>query len=262
MKRPDYREYLDSEAWAAKRKERFEIDRYRCQKCLGSTVLQVHHRTYRNLGDEPMDDLVTLCQEDHYLLHDLCEKQGKSRTDEKVLWKVTAGFLGEVAVQPEPVDLTSYQQAQQAIRKLRAPGKRKYFLHRVNKGQEPAKYRLAYNNASKGGTILDPRPALTAAEIISGGFDTCGRLSSKRSEAPAERSPAAGRAISSRIAVSGESISKTAGQGRDHGVVTLPTPPTSLGGYLVDLIGHTLEGDPIVILRKLDAAGAFTLAGL
>jgi hypothetical protein len=65
-----YREYLEGPEWAETR------TRYRssgklqsCLVCRAPNV-DLHHRTYRRLGQERLDDLVALCREHHELVHE------------------------------------------------------------------------------------------------------------------------------------------------------------------------------------------------
>ncbi len=63
---------MRSAAWQAKRKERLEIDGYKCAVC-GSTVgLDVHHLTYERFEHEDaLNDLLTACERHHPLLDDI-----------------------------------------------------------------------------------------------------------------------------------------------------------------------------------------------
>lgn len=65
----DYNEYIQSAKWKEKRNRRVAIDRYRCQKCGSTSKLNVHHLSYEHLGDEPMEDLITLCESCHAAVH-------------------------------------------------------------------------------------------------------------------------------------------------------------------------------------------------
>ena len=74
----EYDTYMKSDAWAAKRKERLELDDNHCVMCGrknglrkdGVTpILQVHHIHYQNLGHEPMEDLISLCAGCHRKIH-------------------------------------------------------------------------------------------------------------------------------------------------------------------------------------------------
>lgn len=67
--RGHYREYLQSEAWKAKRKAALIRDGLRCQLCGHEKNLHVHHITYDRIYDEDLDDLITLCNECHSRLH-------------------------------------------------------------------------------------------------------------------------------------------------------------------------------------------------
>lgn len=66
----DYNEYIRSDAWIRKRDQRLAIDNYQCKKCGTAKNLIVHHITYKNLGHEDMDDLVTLCWNCHNSVHE------------------------------------------------------------------------------------------------------------------------------------------------------------------------------------------------
>lgn len=70
LTRINYQEYLNSDAWQAKRLEAFAAHGERCQICLAEKATQIHHLTYAHLGDEPMEDLMPLCQQCHKFLHD------------------------------------------------------------------------------------------------------------------------------------------------------------------------------------------------
>src|SRR5262245_60712633 len=65
-----YLEYLDSPEWWAQRKAALIRACYRCEREMPGGprhlgVLEVHHRTYRGLGDENVDDLEVLCSGCH-----------------------------------------------------------------------------------------------------------------------------------------------------------------------------------------------------
>ena len=67
-----YEFYLRSDAWKSKRLQVLEQDNWKCLMCdaiesgrYAKEDLQVHHRHYRNLGDEPLEDLSSICPECH-----------------------------------------------------------------------------------------------------------------------------------------------------------------------------------------------------
>lgn len=61
----EYAKYIASSEWKRKRELVLIRDNYACRCCEETQGLQVHHRHYRNLGCEELDDLTTLCQRCH-----------------------------------------------------------------------------------------------------------------------------------------------------------------------------------------------------
>jgi len=74
-----YREYLDSKAWQAKRKEAFAYHGCKCADCGATERLAVHHVTYKRLGREKMKDLLIVCEDCHSIRHE--DKAGVVLTD-------------------------------------------------------------------------------------------------------------------------------------------------------------------------------------
>ena len=63
-----YGEYLRSPQWQARRQLRLQLDKSTCQDC-GLPATDVHHLTYRNVGNESPADLVSLCHDCHLRRH-------------------------------------------------------------------------------------------------------------------------------------------------------------------------------------------------
>ena len=73
MKKPpskEYLEYMQSNAWDDLRKFRLFYDSYTCQDC-GATgkPLDVHHLTYKNVTNENMFELISVCHSCHERIH-------------------------------------------------------------------------------------------------------------------------------------------------------------------------------------------------
>ncbi len=81
-----YVAYLKSKQWATKRQEKLESVNYSCDRDIGLTYqtgedgilrritecsgsLEVHHRTYDNLGNESLTELTVLCKFHHEQEH-------------------------------------------------------------------------------------------------------------------------------------------------------------------------------------------------
>ena len=68
-----YEEYLDTKEWKALRQKVIKRDRNMCAQCgekFASKELHVHHITYKRLKREHMEDLVSVCEFHHELIHD------------------------------------------------------------------------------------------------------------------------------------------------------------------------------------------------
>jgi 5-methylcytosine-specific restriction endonuclease McrA len=65
-----YRKYLKSDAWQRKRYVVLKRDNWTCVYC-GKHATQVHHKQYAkyNIGKEPIDWLVSVCDECHNKIH-------------------------------------------------------------------------------------------------------------------------------------------------------------------------------------------------
>ncbi len=65
--------YLKSDHWHKKRSEALKCAKGLCQLCNNGKLLNVHHRTYENLGHEDIKDLTVLCKACHQTFHTIME---------------------------------------------------------------------------------------------------------------------------------------------------------------------------------------------
>lgn len=63
-----YTKYLQSSHWQSLRAQVLNRDKC-CQHCWSDLNLQVHHLSYRGLGNEGLSDLITLCEDCHAQTH-------------------------------------------------------------------------------------------------------------------------------------------------------------------------------------------------
>ena len=56
-----YQCYLLSEQWKTRRSAVMARDNHMCQYC-GGEATEVHHLTYENIGNEPLEDLIAICR--------------------------------------------------------------------------------------------------------------------------------------------------------------------------------------------------------
>lgn len=67
-----YAEYLASFAWTYKRQQALDRDEGKCRGC-GAPATEVHHLTYKRVGFEDLDDLLSVCRACHEGLHGVGE---------------------------------------------------------------------------------------------------------------------------------------------------------------------------------------------
>lgn len=61
-----YSEYMKSDKWKAIRLKVLKRDNNLCQACLDAPAQDVHHKTYENIGDELMYELISVCRYCHF----------------------------------------------------------------------------------------------------------------------------------------------------------------------------------------------------
>ena len=73
----DYVKHLMSEKWKQTKLTRLLIDDFKCQQCnkpITAETSHCHHITYKNLGDEGMKDVVSVCPKCHNDIHEFYGK--------------------------------------------------------------------------------------------------------------------------------------------------------------------------------------------
>jgi hypothetical protein len=69
LKSLEYKDYLMTKHWKITRDKILFKYGYKCQLCNKSKSLEVHHKTYENIGEEKDDDLIVLCHSCHSKHH-------------------------------------------------------------------------------------------------------------------------------------------------------------------------------------------------
>jgi len=68
----DYKSYLQGSHWRQLRQRFFSSKRFngRCFICSNKEkIFEIHHKTYKQLGAEKLNNLVALCSTCHYAVH-------------------------------------------------------------------------------------------------------------------------------------------------------------------------------------------------
>lgn len=64
-----YKEYLNSKHWITFRYNFFKKVSNQCRMCQCTQGLNLHHKTYKNIGNEKIEDVVGLCFKCHKYIH-------------------------------------------------------------------------------------------------------------------------------------------------------------------------------------------------
>jgi len=91
-----YQEYLKTDHWIRVSILAKENADNKCQLCNSNGHLHTHHRTYKNLGHEKLNDVIVLCQACHEKFHNIqpqingpytCPKCGSTNLRDKGSWE-------------------------------------------------------------------------------------------------------------------------------------------------------------------------------
>lgn len=83
-----YKEYLKSEKWQKLRKTVFSERGKKCELCLSSKNLHIHHLTYERIFNEDLKDLQVLCRKCHESTHNITKKVKSKKTKISLAQKV------------------------------------------------------------------------------------------------------------------------------------------------------------------------------
>lgn len=125
-----YREYLRSDEWKKKRAERLAIDSNRCVICGSNQNLNVHHLRYERVCNEDVNqDLVTVCNKCHTMLHRIEDrsrdeyrefKEGRPMGDRYLMDKLYCLVVVEITLRDKTSggDLKIFDAGQRTTRRL------------------------------------------------------------------------------------------------------------------------------------------------
>jgi hypothetical protein len=84
-----HREYLKSVTWQDIRQSVVDRDKNKCKQC-GNKGYDVHHKHYKNWGNEKLEDLITLCRACHEQYH---ASQKGTRKSKAIGTRAIFGYL-------------------------------------------------------------------------------------------------------------------------------------------------------------------------
>lgn len=82
-----YQDYIQSKEWDKKKREYRRSRLPQCCVVCGDSKVDLHHRSYKRLGDEYLTDLIPLCRTHHEALHRYHKESGLP------LWKATTKYV-------------------------------------------------------------------------------------------------------------------------------------------------------------------------
>jgi hypothetical protein len=82
-RKEEYHEYLKSPEWKAFRKRVFEHYGKKCAECKRTKHLHIHHKTYENVFNEKLEDVIVLCEIHHAKIHGINIVKPKEKKKKK-----------------------------------------------------------------------------------------------------------------------------------------------------------------------------------
>jgi len=77
---------LDLQLYDRLRQQVLRRDGWRCQSCGSRSTLEVHHKEFRSQsGDDSEENLITLCEGCHSIVHRLNPRSPGARSDKKAM---------------------------------------------------------------------------------------------------------------------------------------------------------------------------------
>lgn len=73
----EYQTYLNSPKWKAKRLLVLRRAKHKCERCKKRQATQIHHKTYKRIFNEPLSDLLAVCERCHKEIHGIVDKPKK-----------------------------------------------------------------------------------------------------------------------------------------------------------------------------------------
>ena len=116
----NYQAYLKSEHWQSKRKTVVQI----CSVCGADIKLDVHHKSYKRLGNERKRDLTALCRTCHTNVHEFIKTNYTGHKFNCVLYNAAEAYKKHL-IKLENISRQTYQTA------LRPLDDTKYIIRRA-----------------------------------------------------------------------------------------------------------------------------------
>ena len=77
MNKEEYQQYLYSKHWTNFKYGYYLVNEKKCSFCNSTENIQLHHKTYKNIGNEKHSDVIPLCRKCHIKEHKRINKNKK-----------------------------------------------------------------------------------------------------------------------------------------------------------------------------------------
>jgi hypothetical protein len=116
----DYEEYIQSDEWKRKDKEFVRIMK-KCQDCGSTERLGSHHKTYKNLGDETLEDVDVLCWNCHIKRHKYSQHRKLNPPIKEVVKKFEQGCIWRETLHTLPEEIKVRFEIKEDMPKIQEP---------------------------------------------------------------------------------------------------------------------------------------------
>ena len=124
----NYSKYLESDNWKKIREQVLERDNHKCTVCGDTNNLVIHHTSYDNIGNEKIEDLITVCEKCHNEIH---STRGWNRSKNKVTKKEI-----DKMIEDKNIDINKLYQYCRVTNIINAQGQVQTYGHKLENSIE------------------------------------------------------------------------------------------------------------------------------
>lgn len=124
----NYSKYLESDNWKKIREQVLQRDNHKCTVCGTTDNLVIHHISYDNIGNEKIEDLITVCEKCHNEIH---STRGWNKSKNKVTKKEI-----DKMIEDKNIDINKLYQYCRVTNIINAQGQVQTYGHKLENSIE------------------------------------------------------------------------------------------------------------------------------